>query len=88
MVSKALLVGCNYPGSKYELKGCVNDVHNMVAMLKKHFGFEDSNITLLLDTDSSTTKPTGKNIKAALKKFVKGASDDDVLFFHFSGHGV
>lgn len=25
----AVLVGCNYPGSKYPLRGCINDVNGM-----------------------------------------------------------
>lgn len=35
----------------------------MASMIKEYFGFEDDNIKMMLDTDKSTVKPTGKNIK-------------------------
>ena len=52
------------------------------------FGFSPSNITIMIDTDKSTTQPTGKNIKAALANMVKNAQPGDSLVFHFSGHGT
>lgn len=88
MAKKALLVGVNYPNSKYELKGCVNDVFNMVELLKEYYGFEEENIKILIDTDDSYESPTGSNIKKALKEFVQSSEDGDVMYFHFSGHGV
>ena len=63
MARRALLVGCNYPGSSAELKGCVNDCTSMQQLLQAHFGFEPDNVELMLDTDSSTHSPTGKNVK-------------------------
>jgi hypothetical protein len=30
---KALLIGINYFGTANELRGCINDVHNMVNLL-------------------------------------------------------
>eukprot|EP00798_Chlamydomonas_sp_ICE-L_P019940 gene19940-26648_t len=85
---KAVLVGCNYPGTNAALNGCINDVHGMAKMLKTYFGFSDSDMTIMVDTDKSTLQPTGKNIKAELVKMVSGAADGDILFFHFSGHGT
>ena len=40
MTKRALLVGCNYPGSNAELKGCVNDVFGMKEMIVDIYGFE------------------------------------------------
>ncbi|KAI5064750.1 hypothetical protein GOP47_0019445 [Adiantum capillus-veneris] len=57
MAKKAVLVGCNYPNTKAELHGCIND-------------------------------PTGANIKRALNKLVAESQPGDILFFHYSGHGV
>eukprot|EP00798_Chlamydomonas_sp_ICE-L_P029616 gene29616-2534_t len=85
---KAVLVGCNYPGTNAALNGCVNDVHGIADMLKMHFGFAGNDMTIMIDTDKSTLQPTGKNIKAELAKMVSGAVDGDILFFHFSGHGT
>lgn len=85
---RALLVGCNYPGTGNALNGCVNDVKAMTAMLTTYYGFSPSDLTTMIDTDPSSVKPTGKNIKAGLKKLVDMSEPGDVLFFHFSGHGT
>lgn len=88
MAKKAVLVGCNYPGTKAELKGCVNDVKRMYSCLIERFGFEEENIIVLIDTDERSKEPTGANIRRALTNLVEGAEGGDVLFFHYSGHGV
>ena len=85
---KALLVGCNYPGTDAELDGCVNDVKRMQRCLVKRFGFSKDDITILVDTDSAYTLPTGANIRKAMNDLVSNAQSGDVLFFHYSGHGA
>ncbi|KAH7438974.1 hypothetical protein KP509_04G039500 [Ceratopteris richardii] len=87
MAKKAVLVGCNYPDSKAELRGCVNDVNRVHKTLIDRYGFDKSDITILIDTDSSLMQPTGENIKRALNKLVEESESGDVLFFHYSGHG-
>jgi hypothetical protein len=67
MAKRALLCGCNYPGSSHALNGCVNDVHAMHTMLTTHFGFSPENITKLIDTDPSSEQPTGANIKVTYR---------------------
>ena len=38
----------------------------MKSMLERHFGFEDANITLMIDSNTNpATQPTGKNIKVS-----------------------
>ena len=74
----ALLVGINYPGTKAELKGCHNDVDRMHKCLVDRFGFDEDNITVLLDRGSSGPQP----------KLVGDARRGDFLFFHYSGHGT
>ncbi|MCO5582930.1 hypothetical protein L7F22_036833 [Adiantum nelumboides] len=88
MVKRAVLVGCNYPASKAELQGCVNDVNRIHKCLIERFGFAKSDISVLIDTDSSYMQPTGANIRSALEKLVASTKPGDVLFFHYSGHGV
>lgn len=90
MAKKAVLIGCNYPGTKAELKGCVNDVRRMYAALVERFDFTESDITVLIDTDDSYsyTRPTGRNIRAALAGLVDSARPGDFLFVHYSGHGT
>uniref|UniRef100_A0A0D9V6S3 Peptidase C14 caspase domain-containing protein n=1 Tax=Leersia perrieri TaxID=77586 RepID=A0A0D9V6S3_9ORYZ len=85
---RALLVGINYPGTKAELKGCHNDVDRMHRCLVDRFGFEEDDIRVLVDRDSSGTQPTGANIRRALAQLVGEARPGDFLFFHYSGHGT
>lgn len=88
MTKKAVLIGINYPGTKAELKGCVNDVKRMYACLVDRYGFSKENITVLIDTDDRYTQPTGRNIRRALGNLVQSAEPGDVLFVHYSGHGT
>ncbi|XP_022950256.1 metacaspase-9 [Cucurbita moschata] len=84
----AVLVGCNYPNTKYELHGCINDVMAMRETLMNRFSFEESNIQVLTDEPGSLLMPTGANIKRSLGRMVGKAKSGDVLFFHYSGHGT
>ncbi|KAI5579164.1 hypothetical protein BDE02_08G072600 [Populus trichocarpa] len=88
MTKKAVLIGCNYPGTKAELKGCVNDVKRMCRCLVDRYGFYEDNITILIDTDDSYTLPTGKNVRKALNDLVLSSEPGDFLFVHYSGHGT
>lgn len=88
MAKRALLVGCNYPGTKVELHGCVNDVKRMHATLTSRYGFDESEILVLVDTDESGMQPTGANIRSCLAKLIRGTEGGDVLVFHYSGHGT
>ena len=86
MANRILLVGINsYPSCP--LEGCVNDIRNMTAKLlipgDPRFGFQQSEITTLLDNDATTA-----NIKSSLQAFVSGALSLDRLYFHYSGHGA
>lgn len=88
MAKKAVLIGCNYPGTKAELKGCINDVWRMHECLIRNYGFLDEDITVLIDTDCSYTQPTGKNIRSAMSRLLRSTQSGDVLFVHYSGHGT
>lgn len=89
---KALLVGCNYPGSEAPLNGCMNDVFNIKRFLIDHFGYEEGNICVLGDSESSDGQvgealSTRANIIRYIEWLVSDAEPDDSLFFHYSGHG-
>lgn len=58
----------------------------MIEYIKDCHGFEDENITILMD-DGEHTPPTSANIMAAYKKIVKDAQPGDAIFCHYSGHG-
>eukprot|EP00210_Caulerpa_lentillifera_P004788 g4571.t1 len=86
MSKRALLVGCNYPGTMAELRGCVNDVFNMKSLLEEFFSFDS--FSILIDNDESYEKPTGQNIKRVLRELVSQTKSGDALVMHFSGHGT
>lgn len=84
MAKRALLIGINryrIPGA--DLRGCVNDVNNMQAVLTQYYGFEAGGIKTLLDYDA-----TKKNIMAGIRDLIAGTKKGDVLLLHYSGHGA
>lgn len=83
---RAVLVGINYVGSAAELSGCHNDVFNIKEYLMDAHGFEEENITILVD-DGEHTDPTRENITDAYNKLVSECEAGDAVFCHYSGHG-
>jgi len=93
MVKKALVCGLNYPNSKHQLYGCVNDSLNWVAVLEKHFQFEDVRVLIDQNPDGSLTTyptqiPTKHNILAQLGWLCSGVRQGDMIVFVFAGHGT
>jgi len=82
MADKALLVGINNYESISPLSGCLNDVANLKTLLKKDFGFSESNIEQLVEEDAIYS-----NIEDSLMSMIQQAEEGDRLVFHFSGHG-
>lgn len=78
----ALLVGIN----KYQdspLQGCVTDVNLQQQLLIHRFGFNPQDIVLLTDE-----KATRQGILTAFEEhLIKQAKPNDVVVYHFSGHG-
>jgi hypothetical protein len=81
---KALLVGINYKGTSYELKGCINDVQNITQYLVSQNISADKMCILTDDTD---IKPTKNNIINYFTKLLTDAKSGDQLVFFYSGHG-
>ena len=80
----ALLIGCNYIGSQYELSGCINDVENIEKKLRSQYGFNN----ILIMTDNTFKKPTKVNILNEIKNLLSNANSGDKLFLAFHGHGT
>ena len=81
----ALLIGVNqYPnlGEEYRLWGCVNDARLVGQVLQDRFGFPAENVTLLLDEQA-----TQVGIRSAFDALTRRVGEDDIVVFHFSGHG-
>lgn len=57
------MLGIGFTGTQAELRGCINDVWTMKSILTTHYGFQDADITVMIDTDPAYTKPTGKAMK-------------------------
>jgi hypothetical protein len=79
MAKHALCIGINdYPGTKMDLEGCVNDAKDWRSLLENR-GYA---VTSLHDADA-----TRALVLEALKALVGGAVDGDSLVLTFSGHG-
>ena len=61
-----------------------NDVLNMKKYIMDVHGFEEENITVLLD-DGEHTEPTYENIINAYKTIISEAEEGDAIFLHYSG---
>ena len=86
---KALLIGINYFGQRGELRGCINDVNNIKNLIQRR-GFREDPAHMRILTDDSrnaSTHPTRRNIIEGMHWLVRGASPNDSLFLHYSGHG-
>ena len=83
---KALLIGCNYIGTPFQLGGCVNDIVNMSHVLTDALDYDLQNIFILRD-DNSRMMPTRSNILAALNYLVSQSSKLSEIWVHYSGHG-
>mmetsp|Transcript_41764 Transcript_41764/g.87649 ORF Transcript_41764/g.87649 Transcript_41764/m.87649 type:complete len:346 (+) Transcript_41764:294-1331(+) len=83
---RALFIGINYFGQKGELRGCINDVHNIKGFLTSNFRIDE---VMVLTDDQKDPRyiPTRQNILNAFKWLRNGAKAGDSLILHYSGHG-
>ena len=83
---KALLIGINYFGQDGELRGCINDVHNVSAFLVERYGYKREDMVILTDDQQNPVmQPTKANIIRAMGWLVSNAQPNDALFLHYSG---
>ena len=79
----ALLVGINnYSGNVTNLKGAVNDVNHVRDFLLDNF---KQNLCMEILRDSDACRA---NIIKLFKEHLCKAGKDDVVYFHYSGHGA
>lgn len=77
-----LLVGINnYPSPISKLNGCIKDIDQIEAYLKANQ--EDALELLRLQDEQATYQ----NIIKGFRNHLRKATDQDVVWFHFSGHG-
>lgn len=81
---RALIVGINYVGSRYELAGCVNDALDVSQQLRSFFPTcEDVRVI----TDYTLLQPTREELLRGFDWLVQGLSPGEHVLFHYSGHG-
>ena len=87
---KALLIGVNYDGTPAQLRGCVNDVAALNALLTQKYGWPRENVHALTDDGrrGPAGHPTRANIVSAMRWLAQDAAPGDILFLAFSGHGA
>lgn len=68
--------------AQYQLRGCVNDARLVRQVLGEHFGFADADMVSLHNEEA-----TRERILAEMERLVAVVGADDVVAFHFSGHG-
>lgn len=81
----AVLIGIDqYPHylPDFQLEGCVGDARLMHKVLVNHFKFDEQYIRVLHDT-----KATREAILAEMARLEQVVEEDDIVVFHFSGHG-
>lgn len=78
----ALLVGIDtYPEGVSNLRGCVNDVNHFKDYLQEHVALDRCIETL---TNSEATR---ENIIRLFRQHLGKAGENDLVLFHYSGHG-
>lgn len=100
MTKRVLLIGIIYANTKFELKGCHQDVQDMARALKSrgftefHFliDYGDEQLTWIDEFDEDPNpiieKPTRAKIIATISELCTKSSPADYLYIHFSGHGT
>ncbi len=79
----ALFVGIdNYPAPVDKLSGTVNDVNKIKSFLEKNYADRPLHIKTLLNEEA-----TYDNFISAFRNHLGQAGKDDVVWFHYSGHG-
>jgi len=81
MARRALCIGINaYPGTGFDLRGCVNDAHDWAERLSRHdFAMQP----LLLDGDA-----TLEAMRGAIDALLRPAAAGDSMVIVFAGHGT
>ncbi|KAJ3308118.1 Ca(2+)-dependent cysteine protease, partial [Boothiomyces sp. JEL0838] len=86
-IKRALVIGINYRGQKYELNGCINDT-NLIYNYLTLIGYQDIMVMNEDKPKATDSYPYRKYIIKAFSWLVADAREGDSFFFHFSGHAA
>ena len=81
----ALIVGINYYEHGSPLFGCVDDAHEVKAVLARHDGGAVNFDCRMLTGTGQTDRVDRGNLKDHIEKLFK--TDADIALFYFAGHG-
>lgn len=81
----ALIVGINYYEHGSPLFGCVDDAHEVKAVLARHDGGAVNFDCRMLTGSGPTDRVDRGNLKDHIEKLFK--ADADIALFYFAGHG-
>ena len=79
---RGLLIGIDEYAKIPKLDGCVNDTRAVRSLLVDQFGFPESNLTTLTNTDATRVA-----ILDALDALVDATGKDDLVVIQYAGHG-
>lgn len=87
-LKRVLLVGINYiEDPRNRLSGCINDITNMDAKIRKSYPDCKDFCSLSDDQPDPLKKPTRENILAGIHWLTSGLKAGESVLFHYSGHG-
>lgn len=85
-----VVIGCNYPGTRFSLDGCINDAMDFANTIVNLADKNNMNVklNLLLDGNSSAY-PSKANIIGTLRSVINATNNGryDAFMFYFAGHG-
>lgn len=81
-VKRGLLIGINDYESLPTLRGAINDVEAVEALLVGRYGFDPANVHKVTDRQA-----TRAGILQAFEQLVAEAQPGDFVYIHYSGHG-
>lgn len=81
-VRRALLIGIGDYQVLPDLPGAHNDIALIQHILTNRFGFLSNDVRVLADSEA-----TRAGILQALTRLVNEAGENDMVYFHYSGHG-
>ncbi len=73
---RALLVGCNYPGSKYQLQGCIRDVKMIKQTLQFQYQYEDILLLVVRFHPHPSCKTRREHLSRMARKALVGLTQD------------
>lgn len=86
--ARALLIGMNYPGTRYKLNGCIADVFRVKNLLSDIYDIDNAIIMTDEQSKKSRLYTSRQNILGAIRTLAESLKNDGSGVVHISGHGI